>query len=467
MKGLSYILLLVALQVSTAAYSQTRDTAYVCDGGIVNYNGRNYTAGTYTVRQQGQADIILSVINASRYTLTQKDTIYRGESFIYKGHRRSFNSAGTFTWTDSLLSVHGCDSVVNHTLTVKARPTTYAEFETHICKGDSVEVAGRWYKTNGSNSVTIRGGNYLKGDSIVTFRVYVHSAVEKVYYATIKQGEAKQWYFHRCSTLPAGTHRLTSANLLHTIYGCDSIEVMYLTVLPRTYGTDTLHLCQNNDGTYNGSYNGKTYTKATEDRHTLTNRAGGDSILTLTVMTHPRYTTRIDTTIYYGQTFTIADTTYKDLLPGEYDIKRTTTSIYGCDITIDARLTVSKARQTISFTTALPDTLYLRQRIPAEAQASSGLPVTYEIDNTQNLEWSAENELRAIAPGYATLTVTQSGNELYLPADKKEKQFVIVSSTDLTAPIAIPTPIKTIKNGRVIIIVNNKKYDLLGRTVEQ
>ncbi len=450
-------ILTFTLSVWTTLIAQDTETIYVCEGGVAIYNGRNYTAGTYTIRRSGQNDLTLIVLNATRYSFTQTDTIYKGDTYLYKGRKRTFNTVGVQQWNDSLLTIHGCDSVIHHQLTVLARPTTYATYNLHICQGDSIEVAGRWYHTNSSNAITLRGANYLGGDSIVTFRVIVHQQVEVTYSLTINEGTAKQWYFHRLSNLKAGTYRLTSANLLKTQYGCDSVEVLMLTVLPRTYGNDTIHLCQGQTA----EYKGKTYDQTGNYDIQLTNHKGGDSILTLTVIVHPLYHTNASQTITYGDTVLLSDTVYANLLPGFYTFTRHRTTRYGCDSTITLDVEVRKARQTISWND-MRDTLATEHYYTLKATASSSLPITYEITDEGKAEL-LENQIHTLAPGYAAVTALQYGNELFEAAQPNRKQFVILRATGIEQIVNQTTnSCKILLNGQLYISNGKQLYNAHG-----
>ena len=446
------------LAVSLVAMSQERETIYACEGGVAVYNGRNYTVGTYTVKRSGLPDLTLVVLSAKRYTITQKDTIYKGETFMYKGKLRTFNTIGTTEWNDTLSTIRQCDSLIRHSLTVIPRPVTYSAFDAHICAGDSVKVAGRWYKSNGSNSVTLRGSNHLGGDSVITFRIYVHEPVVVTDYLTIKQGTSKQWYFHRLSTLQPGTHYLTSADLLKTAYGCDSMEVLYVTVLPRTYGTENLSLCEGESA----DYHGQTFAKTGTYEVLLANRQGGDSVVTLHVQVHPSYKVQKAVTLGYDEPVCLCDTTYRELEPGQYAFRRLCRSRYGCDSLVSLDVTVQKAAQQIVWTAPF-DTLSTGHTYTLNATASSSLPVTYTLSTNGKAELTPDGRLQTLAPGYASVTATQNGNDHYLSAKPVERRFVIIRYTDLQdAQQLSPQPRKIMRNGRLYIHSGNKTYNAAG-----
>ena len=467
MRRLMFILLLT-VPLALSAQDMLRDTVYVYKGGVVSYNGRNYTPGTYTIHRSGLPDLTLYVLETPRYNISVTDTIFTGESYIYKGTPKVFTAIGTSRWIDELLTFRGCDSVINHTLVVRARPTTTSTFEVHICKGDSALVAGRWYKTKGSHSVTLKGGNCFGGDSVLSFRVFVHTASVVTDSVSVLQGTQKQWYFHRFSTLPVGTHRLTSSTLLHTVWGCDSMEVLYVTILPRTAGRDTIHLCK---GEQVEKY-GMTFSAQGEYELHIPNSAGGDSTLTVTVRVHEPKDTTITTAIAYGDTIALCDTVLRSLPVGTASFTRKCTTDWGCESIVSLEVTVNKARQNILWGN-VRDTIAIGQAVPLEAVSTASLPVVYTVSPERLVSWSDEGQLIAEAAGWLDVTAEVQENECYLPASAKQR-FVIVRATDLPETDAEDEgrqgegnrnggTFKCLINGSFRIFSSGAWYDFTGR----
>jgi len=457
------LILLCTLPLVTLAEEAVRDTVYACKDGLAQYNGRNYTPGTYTVRRTGQPDIILSVIETPRYNITVTDTIFVGDSYIYKGAPKTYSSVGTNRWTDELKTFRNCDSIVNHVLVVRARPTTTSTFEVHICKGDSAQVAGRWYKTKGSHSVTLKGANRFGGDSILSFRVYVHTSIVVTDSISVLQGTERQWYFHRFSDLPAGTHRLTSSTLLHTAYGCDSLEVLYVTVLPRTAGHDVLHLC---DGEVVEKH-GMTFSSNGDYELHIPNTAGGDSALSLSVRVHHPADTSISATIAYGDTITLCDTVLRELPVGTASFSRQCSTVWGCDSIVRLDLTVVKAKQHILWA-ATRDTVAVGHIIPLEATSTASLPVVYTVSPEHLVAWTDDGSLVAQAVGWLDVTAAVPEDDSYLPATAT-RRFVIVRRTALPevwdSAKSTADPFKCLIDGKLRIFSSGSWYDFTGREV--
>ena len=454
------VILLFVLPLALGAEELLRDTVYVCKDGVVSYNGRNYTAGTYTVRRTGQPDLTLYVLETPRYNISLTDTIFVGDSYIYKGAPKKYSAVGTNRWTDELKTVRGCDSIVNHTLVVRARPTTTSTFEVHICKGDSAMVAGRWYKTKGSHSVTLKGANCFGGDSILSFRVFVHTASVVTDSVSVLQGTQRQWYFHRFSTLEVGTHRLTSSTLLHTVWGCDSLEVLYVTILPRTAGHDVLHICEGEKV----EKHGMTFSANGEYELHIPNSAGGDSTLNISVRVHQPEDTTVTATIAYGDTIALCDTVLRDLPVGTASFTRLCSTRWGCDSLVHLDVTINKARQYILWGTTR-DTIAVGQSIPLKAQSTASLPVVYTVSPERLVSWADDGSIVAEAAGWLDVTAEVQEDESYLPASAT-RRFVIVRATGLPeteAPDNSSATFKCLINGKFRIFSAGGWYDFTGR----
>ncbi len=112
------VLTLTVQPALTGAYSQT-----ICAGQSVSFNGLQLnTAGTYadTLQTIGGCDSIvtltLSVNNVLQTTL--QDTICNGDSYLFGGN----NIQQSGIYSDTLVSVNGCDSIVTLQLFVNALP---------------------------------------------------------------------------------------------------------------------------------------------------------------------------------------------------------------------------------------------------------------------------------------------------------------------------------------------------------
>ena len=138
---------------------------------------------------------------------------------------------------------------------------------------------------------------------------------------------------------------------------------------------------------------------------------------------------------------------------------------------------VDKASQTITWELEVPVIVPKGQSLPLNAVASSGLPITYILDNDL-IASIEEGVFTALEIGQVNLTATQDGTYMdefgdeytnYFAADPVSYTITIVAKdvntgTDLTFPEVKAT--KIIRDGRLYIIRNGHTYNVNGQVVE-
>lgn len=116
-------------------------------------------------------------------------------------------------------------------ITVMALPTTYGADTLNICSGTSVVYNGKTYKRNTKENVLLNEKNQYGGDSIVALVVKVIPVMKTKANKTIVEGSQETWQDIDLSLIPAGDTTLTVTYT--SVYGCDSIFILNLTVTPR------------------------------------------------------------------------------------------------------------------------------------------------------------------------------------------------------------------------------------------
>lgn len=133
----------------------------------------------------------------------------------------------------------------------------------------------------------------------------------------------------------------------------------------------------------------------------------------------------------------------------------------------DVSFTALKEYQSITFN-ALPDRAYvLNQTFTLAATSSSGLPITYESDNSSVITISG-NIATIIAPGNAKITASQAGNAAYAPATNVSQVQVILKLDQSITFNALPqrsfvlnqtfTLAATTNSGLPISYISNNQY---------
>ena len=132
----------VILHLDTSSTLTTTISASVCNGSTFNFNGRELAqAGTYsdTLNASGGCDsiVILTLNLLPSYNITLNRSVCSGDSISFNGH--TFKIGGTYT--DTLTTVHGCDSVLTLNLTVNPLPViTWPQSDTICNNNDSTHV---------------------------------------------------------------------------------------------------------------------------------------------------------------------------------------------------------------------------------------------------------------------------------------------------------------------------------------
>jgi gliding motility-associated-like protein len=272
-------------------------TRTICQGDTAMVNGQSYNAaGTYTIslNSSNGCDSILTFIlnvNPDRTATIQRE-ICQGSSITVGG--QTFTSSGTYNikTTTSL----GCDSTINLTLNVNSTPSS--EISRTICSGGSVTVGNQTFTSSGT--YTIRLTTWKGCDSTITLQLQVRDKLESQITQAICEGDSIFFGNKYYKSSGAYTASFISSS------GCDSTVTLYLSIIPTTYGYLYKEICPDSSYVIGGnSYN-------TTGIYTLNlqSSSGCDSALTLQILV----TNLIHDTITYriceGDSIIINGTTY-------------------------------------------------------------------------------------------------------------------------------------------------------------
>lgn len=212
---------IITLHLSVSSAILANITASVCPGASYPFNGRNLTqAGTYrdTAIAAGGCDSIttltLSVYNV--VTTQLAGSICQGSTYPFNNH--NLDTSGVYT--DTLSTVHGCDSIV--ILTLAEYYAVYDTVSAHICKGHTYPFNGASLDSAGTYQAQL---NTIHGcDSNVTLHLTVLLPVTDSTSASICAGSSYPFGGHNLTTAAVYTDTLAGSNT------CDSIVVLTLTV---------------------------------------------------------------------------------------------------------------------------------------------------------------------------------------------------------------------------------------------
>ena len=299
------------------------DTLSICTGDSIIVGGGYQTSqGVYvdSLTSFTGCDSIISTYLQLLPTLSQLDTteICDGDSVLLAGSYQT----QTGTYTDTLSSASGCDSIVETHLIVLS-PTLTVD-TVFVCQGDSALIHGDYYSTAGIYLDTLQS---IAGcDSAVSTSLIVNPILSSRDTVHICSGD---------SILLEGNYQTNSGLYLDTISGingCDSILETYLSVDSVLFSYDTIAVCFGDSALIGGNY----YSQSGVYSDTLTAFGGCDSIST-TVLDVSPYLFAVDTmSICTGDSALLAGA-YQHVSGVYYDSLQ---SVIGCDSVIETHLIV-------------------------------------------------------------------------------------------------------------------------------
>ena len=349
---------IVTLTLTVHPVYNTPVSHVMCQGDSYNFHGSILTeSGIYTdtLRTVHRCDSIVTL------TLTVKPTyntpishvMCQGETFDFFGN--SLTESGTYV--DTLTTVNGCDSIITLTLTVN--PSYHATYEVDIlCQGERFLLGGQYITESG---VYVDSAQTIHGcDSITTLILTVNPVDTVDVTAT-----ACNSYVWNGTTY---THSGDYTKVLTNQYDCDSLVTLHLTIFNSNASEFTETACDSY------TWGNETYTQSGDYVQTFTNANGCDSTVTLhlTVL----YST------YYVDTDTACDTytwidgnTYTE---SNYTATHTLTNAAGCDSVVTLNLTVNHSNTGIDVQTACETYTW----IDGNTYTESNNTATYTLTNS-------------------------------------------------------------------------------------
>lgn len=213
-------------------------------------------------------------------------TICNGDTF-YVG---TYAHTQSNTYSDTLMNVNGCDSVVTLTLTV-VQPVIDS-ITNAVCAGDTVFFYGRNLTTAGTYLDTLTAAT-TGCDSVIVLNLSFIAPVTQAVYDTICTG-GSFIYNGQVYTIP-GNH----VDTLTATTGCDSIVTLHLSVRPVLTGAISQSICHG--GAY--TFNGVNLSTPGVYKDTVTTLSGCDSVVTLTLSYTADAPHNINQTICQGESY--------------------------------------------------------------------------------------------------------------------------------------------------------------------
>ncbi len=252
----------------------------ICQGGFYSIGTHTYTQGgsyTDTLLTVNNCDSVIATtltVNPTHQT-SQNVSICSGAAYSIGIH--TYTQGGTYA--DTLLSNQNCDSVVTTVLTVI--PAQQFSQQVSICQGQFYAIGTNIYSTPGTFIDTLQAANSC--DSIVTTMLSVTSQIQFNQSISICQGDSLLVGIHFYDT--AGTYTDT----VNLVGGCDSVinTILMVNQSSITQLNDTI--CQGESVVVGSSV----YSQTGNYRDTLSNSVLCDSIIQLTLVVNPTPTVSI------------------------------------------------------------------------------------------------------------------------------------------------------------------------------
>ena len=309
------------------------ETVHVCsDAFPYSYAGQEYAAaGTYeVVFTTATCDSIVTLTIIEAPVFHSVETVETCENALpYLWHGQSLTANGQYT--DNHQSIYGCDST--YTLNLIISDVKRSTENVDLCEGETYSWHGRTLSQSGSYADTLQS---LSGcDSICQLIVTVHPTYQQTLTATTCQSNTPYYFAAADTLLDVATAGVSTIVFNRTsVYGCDSIITLTLTVNPTYAFQEEASVCS-----YDMPYlwHNRTLDAAGTYYDSLQTVNGCDSVYTLTLTVKPSSIFTADPVdICQGETYTWRERTitesglYRDTVmnaQGCYDI-------YEVDVTV-------------------------------------------------------------------------------------------------------------------------------------
>jgi len=219
-------------------------SASICQGDTLVLGGVNCTTqGTYPslVVADSCNVVIMTYLSVTPTQFSQQTTsICQGDSALLFGIWR--HTPGTYT--DTLTTLAGCDSVATINLIVSSHHNIFQTVS--ICQGDSLQVGSQQYTVSGTYTDSLQ--SFSGCDSIVTSQLSVLPTFASQAAASICQGD---------SILLGGSYQNGPGlyqDVYTAQNGCDSIRTTTLAVLPTHHFPQTITICRGDSALVYGNY---------------------------------------------------------------------------------------------------------------------------------------------------------------------------------------------------------------------
>ncbi|HIP36192.1 MAG TPA: T9SS type A sorting domain-containing protein [Crocinitomix sp.] len=330
-------------------------TTYMWDNGvsdsvwfIPNTVGLNTFTATAT-NTCGTSSVSTQIFVNANDIVTINDSICSGENYIFPDGTSQSNITTSLVDTSYFTNVNGCDSSMVVNLFVK--PKFQFNQSVNICVGDSYtfpDGTTQTITTNLTHNSTLQ--TQLGCDSIITTVVYAKPVYSVKDTLSVCYGQS--------FTYPDGyqdtniTSEVSHTSYLQTIYGCDSIITITVTVDSLFNIDEFVQLCEGDDFVFPDGTIQTNITAPISHVNNLTSSKGCDSVVTTIISVNPVFLISENVNVCYGNDYLFPDSTIYSSVISDTSHTSIISSTMSCDTIITTNLFVQSA-----YTFAVYDTI--------------------------------------------------------------------------------------------------------------
>ncbi len=336
----------LTLDVVEAIYIEFTDS--ICQNDPYTWQGESLntsTSGLLVVRDTfqttaGNDSIVDLKLMVNPNVFSQfTDRVCQNASYTWQGQPISTSIVGIYTFQDTLVTIHGCDSVVQLTLTVD--PVQHTRVQDNVCQNEPYTWNGQTINTStaGTNTYTANLQTVHGCDSVVELSLTVVPNEKYVTRADVCQNTPYTWNGQSINTTVVG--QFTYSDTLVSSLGCDSVTELVLNVVMAYSTTEEDVVCQDEPYVWNGINVNTSVPGVSVTRVTLQSAVGCDSVVELRLTIGAKSASQQYDVVCQNDTYTWNGLSISTTTPGVFTYNDTLRTSQGCDSIASLILTVA------------------------------------------------------------------------------------------------------------------------------
>ena len=358
------------LQLNVHPVYRFADTVGICQGAVYNWRGKVcHIAGVYTdsLKTIHGCDSLFRLVLQVHPVCQFTDSVEICQGAQHKWRGKAYAATGTYY--DSLKTIHGCDSVFR--LVLRVYPTYLKEEKQELCSGERYQWRGRMLQAGGTYTDSLKT---IHGcDSLFRLQLTVYPVYRIIDTVEICQGERHNWRGR--SYMSTGLY----TDSLKTVHGCDSLFGLQLYVRPTYLQADTMQTCDNRPVIWHGRQLAVTGTYY----DSLKTVHGCDSVFRLALSVLPTYLSADTVALCENE---LPYTWHGRQLQAEGDYSDSLQTADGCDSVCRFRLIVHPVYAHAFADTICEGTPYNRYGFVLSADSTTGVPQLLLTDSLRSAE---------------------------------------------------------------------------------